>query len=174
MSVLLGGGGGAEEAVAGWQAGFYFAGCSLLITNPDRLRFNIKSLRRRSDPNDYWKINTSPAVILDVYNHTRTTAKTGPTEDMKITHTHKHTGSLQTRPRRSRSDLLDWQRLVRFSCIYCCSPSECSSQFSSKLKALICHPVQSKFNASNYRGSASRQIWSEAAWQECLLRIRAF
>lgn len=92
MSVLRGGeGGGAEEAVAGWQAGFYFAGCSLLITNPDRLRFNIKSLRRRSDPNDYWKINTSPAVILDVYNHTRTPAKTGPTEDMKITHTHTNT-----------------------------------------------------------------------------------
>lgn len=56
----------------------------------------------------------------------------------------------------------------------CVPPSERTSQFSSKLKALICHPVQSKFNASNYRGSASRQIWSEEAWQESLLRIRAF
>lgn len=74
----------------------------------------------------------------------------------------------------SYTDLLDWQWFVRFSCIYLCSPSEYTSQFASKLKALICHPVQSKFNASNYRGSASRQIWSEEAWQESLLRIRAF
>lgn len=56
----------------------------------------------------------------------------------------------------------------------CAAPSEHTSQFSSKLKALICHPVQSKFNASNYRGSASRQIWSKQAWQESLLHIRAF
>lgn len=76
--------------------------------------------------------------------------------------------------RHSHTDLLDWQWFVRFSWIYLCTPSECTSQFSSKLKALICHPVQSKFNASNYRGSASRQIWSEEAWQESLLRIRAF
>lgn len=85
--------------------------------------------------------------------------------------THMHFQTIHTHPQR---DLLDWQWFVRFSCIYLCTPSECTSQFSSKLKALICHPVQSKFNASNYRGSASRQIWSEEAWQESLLRIRAF
>ena len=56
----------------------------------------------------------------------------------------------------------------------CVPPSERTSQFPSKPKALICHPVQSKFNASNYRGSASRQIWSGEPWQESLLRIRAF
>ena len=45
-----------------------------------------------------------------------------------------------------------------------CEPPQpkCSSHIPYKLKALICHPGQSEFNASNYSGSASRQI---GAWR---------
>ena len=145
--------------MAGWQTVFI---SWLLVARqrPDNLRFNVKSLHHQSDPHDYREINSGSALILDVHNHARTPAKTGDTNTHSNAYLH--------------SDLQDWQWFGRFSRIYLCRPSECTSQFSSKLKALICHPVQSKFNASNYRGSASRQIWSEEAWQESLLRIRAF
>lgn len=164
-----------------WQDDTVFISWLLVARQwPDSLRFNIKSLHHQSDPHDYCEISRSSAVILDVHNRTQTPAKE------EHAGKRRHIGALQIHMHihmhncthcyilLSHADLVDWQWFVRFNCIYLCTPHECTSQFSSKLKAFICHPVQSKFNASNYRGSASRQIWSEEAWQESLLRIRAF
>ena len=147
-----------------------FHGCWLLVSDQTVGGFTVKSLHHQRDPHDYREITSSSASIPHVHNHTRAPGQTGYCRKRKTLQTQIQPQTLG----HSLTDLQDWQWFVRFSCSYLCTPPECTSQFSSRLKALICHPVQSKFNASNYRGSASRQIWSEEAWQESLLRIRAF
>lgn len=80
MSVL--GGVKTEEVMAGWQT--VFISWLLVVRQwPDSLRFNVKSLHHRRDPDDYWEINSSSAVILDVHNRTQTAAKTEHAEKKK-------------------------------------------------------------------------------------------
>lgn len=143
---------------------------------PDSFQSDVKSQPHQNDIRHDCKINSSAAAAaLAVHNHTTQasakSARAGKRARCKYACTYI---CMSTRSQHTLTDLVDWQRFVRFSYIYLCTPSDCTSQLCSKLKTLIRHPVQSKFNASNYRGSASRQIWSTEAWQGSLLRIRAF
>lgn len=112
---------------------------SAVIRLPPVARLRGRSRRHCADPDDRRQISRSAASTPD-----QTWTSAGGRE--------------------ARTNLPDWRRSFRFKLA---APRlfERTRHFSPGLKGLICHPVQSKFNASNYRGrqggGESRQSWSE-------------
>lgn len=143
-----------------------FHGCWLLVSDQTVWGSPSKSLHRHSDPDDYREINSCSAVVPPWY-----IIALDRTHGALVTHVQMHNCGRVCSHKQIRRIGIDSLDLAASTCVPLLSapvssPPSSKHSFAILSKASLMPPIT--------WGLQSRQIWSGEAWQESLLRIRAF